>query len=282
MKLRNVIYIVIGLICALSIGFAVYYQLFLMDEDENVTNTVISDSSLENKDIDLEKIKLAFNNLFTNEFYKQEYEIPKSVKKLNNNKDYIYAAFEIQKEEDNYSINVNIPLFNINTQDGKKFNSTTQEIFVEKVNEILKKDENDTKFTIYNIDFVGYLNDNILSLVIKSTLKEGNKAQRVMIQTYNYDVENEEIPTLKDILNVKGISVKTAEEKIRKQVEYAYNKSQAVSTATSQTIYNRDLDSKIYLVDNISNFFIGEDGKIFVVYAYGNLNYTSEMDIIEL
>ena len=127
-------------------------------------------------------------------------------------------------------------------------------------------------------DFVGYLNVNILSVVIKSTLKEGNKAQRVMIQTYNYDVENEEIPTLKDILNVNGISVKTAEEKIRKQVEYAYNKSLAVSTATSQTIYNRDLDSKIYLVDNISNFFIGEDEISFEPFVDNNevLHYVTD------
>lgn len=281
MKLRNVLYVVIGLICVFAVGFAVYYQIFMMDEEETTTNTQIDTSSLENKDIDLEKVKIAFNNLFTNEFYKQEYEIPEATEKLNINKDYIYAAYEIQKEEDSYSINVNIPLFNIKSDEGIEINKTTQKIFADKVNEILKKQEESDVYVIYNIDFVAYLNDNILSLVIKSTLKEGKKAQRVMVQTYNYDIKKKEIPTFKDILKLNDITDEEAEDLILEQVTYAYNKSKAVSTATSQSIYNRDLDSKIYQVENIKNFFIGENGKIYVVYAYGNSNYTSEMDIIE-
>lgn len=281
MKLRNVLYVVIGLICVIAIGFAVYYQLFMMDENTSKTNTQIDNSSLENQDIDLEKIKIAFNNLFTDEFYKQEYEIPENLDKLNSNKDYIYAAYEIQKEEDNYSLNVNVPLFNIKTKEGLEFNKITQDVFVEKVNEIIKKQEESDIYVIYNIDFVAYLNDDILSLVIKSTLKEGNKAQRIMVQTYNYDINKKRIPTFEDILNANDITKEEAQDLILEQVTYAYNKSKAVSTAISQSIYNRNLDSKIYLVENINNFFLGENGKLYVVYAYGNSNYTSEMDIIE-
>ena len=46
--------------------------------------------------------------------------------------------------------------------------------------------------------------------------------------------------------------------------------------------YTRDLNDDIYKITNISTFFIGQDGKIRIVFAYGNNNFTSEMDIIEI
>ena len=44
--------------------------------------------------------------------------------------------------------------------------------------------------------------------------------------------------------------------------------------------YKRDLNNAMYVTDNVTNFFMGKDGQIYIVYAYGNTNYTSETDVI--
>ena len=285
MKFRNIVYVVVTILCILAIGAAVYYQIFGMDKNTNVNNNQTSNnnSNLDDQNIDLEKIKNNFNNLFTNELKTQGYEISEEIKKINENKDIIYKAYEIKKQEENkYSVNINLPVFNISNETVDGFNKITQNVFANKANEILIGNIEEDVYTIYNIDYIAYLNDNILSLVIKSTLKEGTNAQRVIVQTYNYDVKTGKSLTLADVLEEKQIEKQDVNKKIEKQVTYAYNKAEAVSAATSQTVYKRDLNSAIYLVDNVRNFFLGEDGKIYIVYAYGNYNFTSEIDIVEL
>ena len=46
------------------------------------------------------------------------------------------------------------------------------------------------------------------------------------------------------------------------------------------TIYDRDYRSALYKMQNTSCFFLGDDGYLYLVYAYGNQNFTSEMDLI--
>ena len=38
----------------------------------------------------------------------------------------------------------------------------------------------------------------------------------------------------------------------------------------------------MYDVKNVNNYIIGPEGIIYIVYAYGNTNNTSEMDVIEV
>lgn len=58
-----------------------------------------------------------------------------------------------------------------------EFNATTQSIFANKAGNVLS---NSQSYTIYDVEYVGYLNENILSLVIKSTLKEGNNLKELL------------------------------------------------------------------------------------------------------
>lgn len=277
MKSRNILYIVITIICVVAIVVAVYYQIFRRDEKANYSNNLSNSNLTDNETIDLEKIKSEFNNLFTNELNMQGHEIS-NIEKLNQSKDIIYSAYNIKEEkEDKYSVNINLPVFNIKSDLASEFNFTTQTIFANKASEALN---NTGDYIIYNVEYTSYLNDNILSLVIKSTLKEGTNAQRIIVQTYNYDLETGEKAILNDILEKKQINKEDVNEKIEKQVLYAKQQAEAIAQATSQIVYKRDLNNAMYITDNISNFFLGEDGKIYIVYAYGNSNFTSEMDII--
>ena len=282
MKKRNIMYIVISIICAISVILGVYYQIFadkVVDEGavNTIANVIENTSNVESP----EKLLEEFNKLFTDKFYDQGYETSKITKIQGlESEDVIYTMYDMEEEKVNeYSINIKLPVFNVSGDIGTSYNANTQSIFVDKLNSVLAGPKN---YTIYNIDYVAYLNDNILSLIIKATLKEGNSAQRVIVQTYNYDTETGNSITLNDLLDKEGYKTKQVNTKIEQQIKEASKQAETISQATGQTVYKRDLNNAMYVTDNVTNFFMGKDGQIYIVYAYGNNNLTSEIDIIKV
>ena len=45
-------------------------------------------------------------------------------------------------------------------------------------------------------------------------------------------------------------------------------------------MYERDLDSEMYLLDNTESYFLTQDGYVYLVYSYGNNEYTNVVDVI--
>lgn len=156
------------------------------------------------------------------------------------------------------------------------FNKKIQSLFVDKANDIMK---NATQNTIYSIDYMAYVNTNILSLVIRSTLKEGNNPQRVIIQTYNYNLSTNEQISLNQILEIKGLNKEKVENTIIAQVNLANEEAQTLKHL-GYNVYTRDLNSNIYKIENTDNYILGPDNKLYLVYPYGNANFTDEMDVI--
>lgn len=288
MKSRNLIYIIITIICVIAIILGVYYQITKASKSkDNIGNNQnIIDNGTNGLD-DPDKIKDEFNSLFNNTFDDQGYDVS-TIKKISGleEQDVIYSRYDIEQESDEenkkYKIDINLPVFNIDGKVAQDFNRTTQSIFANKAEEILTKSE---KYTIYTMDYVAYLNENILSLVIKSTLKEGTSPQRVIVQTYNYNIQTGERVYLNDVLEQKGIDKKEVNNKIEKQVEEANRRINAIAEAlaeSGQVVYRRDLNNAMYVTDNVNYFFIGLDGQIYILYPYGNSNFTSEIDIIKI
>lgn len=284
MKKRYIIYIVISIICAIAIIAGVYFQILGDKPEQNANyNQTTEDPNVIQAE-DPEMLKEEFDALFNNSFDDQGYDT-NGIQKYEGleAQDVIYAAFNIKEENDEkYSVNINVPVFNVAGDVAAEFNATTQSVFANKAEQVLNNSE---KYTIYDVEYVGYLNENILSLVIKSTLKEGNSAQRTIVQTYNYDIETNEKLTLNDVLEAKGIDLKEVNKKIEVQVKEANEQAEAISQALSQagqTVYKRDINNAMYVTDNVNHFFVGLDGQIYIVYPYGNSNFTSEIDIIKI
>ena len=42
----------------------------------------------------------------------------------------------------------------------------------------------------------------------------------------------------------------------------------------------RDLKNTIYNVEKTTTFFLTQEGYVYIVYAYGNFDYTNEIDIV--
>ena len=279
---RYILYGAIVLVCIICIILAVYHQIFsgkVHNESENklsVKENVVIEEPTENP----KNVLAEFNNLFTNSFDKQG-STTSNVKKLEGfeEEDYIYTAYEYKTDTENYSLDLKLPVVNIEGKVAGDLNQNTQNIFVDKANSIMKGTE---KYTIYTVEYCGFINDNILSLVIKATLKEGTSAQRVMVQTYNYDMENNTVLKLNDVLGKYNLKIQDINKKIDKQVKEASEQAETIAKATGQIVYTRVLNDSMYTTDNANNFFIGKDGQIYIVYAYGNNNQTSEMDVIKL
>ena len=109
--------------------------------------------------------------------------------------------------------------------------------------------------------------------------KKGANAQRRIVQTYNYDVENDKLLTIDDIVKYKNLNKEEMNKKIENEIKNANSKSKKI-VEQGFNVYVRDEDSQIYEVENTPNFFLGKNNYLYLVYAYGNDNYTSELDLV--
>ena len=267
---RKLIYIIAIAVCVISIPLAVYFQYY------KNKNTIKSNNETKQEIIDKEQItKDEFNNIFTNELKTDiQYDFAKTYEQY----DLVFTRIKGEKIEDGkYNISLNIPYINIKQDIADEYNNKISDIFYEKAKSVMQNAESNN--VIYTVQYVATIKDNILSLIIKSNLKEGNNAQRVIIQTYNYDIVEQKKVTLEDILNSKGIKEAYAENKIKEEIE----KSQSQVTELEKlgyTIFKRNPESDIYKISNTTEFYIDGDDNLYLIYAYGNSSMTSEMDIV--
>ena len=137
----------------------------------------------------------------------------------------------------------------------------------------------DDQKTIYSVEYTAYVNSNILSLVIKSTLKEEQNPQRVIVKTYNYNISTNEQVSLAQLIEIRGLQNTYVNEQIRKTVEDSNNMALSLKNL-GYNVYIRDLDSDIYKIQNTTNYILGKNNTLYIIYPYGNANYTSELDVV--
>lgn len=278
MKNPKILYILIGAFCVFAIIAGIYEQFINSDTaqgDAEANNEQGSVASTHTQ----EQLRSEFNQLFTNTINLGNFDTT-GISKVDATKEIVYSAYDIDEDTENYEINIHIPVININNENAVLLNQNTQELFVNKANEVLQTQEV-TSRTIYSIDYTAYVNNNILSLVIKSTLKEGNSPQRVIVQTYNYNLETNTQASLVDLITIKMLNTDEVNAKIKEVVTAANAEDAALQSMGYDQVYVRDLESNIYTVENASSYFLGSNGELYIVYAYGNSEFTSKMDIVK-
>lgn len=209
-SVRTIIFAIIIIICIFAINFGVYWQFF-KDKDNQNGNTISTNITQD----DLAK---DFKNIFDNTLDYQESNINVAgITKIDSSKDIIYTWVTKESIVDNkYDLNLNIPRVNISNTSVEKFNQKIKELYVDKANDIILNSKTNT---VYTVEYMSYINSNILSLVIKSTLKEGNNPQRVIIQTYNYNLSTNEEITFKQMLEIKGLQEQAVKNTILNKVQ---------------------------------------------------------------
>ena len=140
--------------------------------------------------------------------------------------------------------------------------------------------QKEDKNTIYTVEYVANVEEDILSLMIRSNLKEGSSAQRVIIQTYNYDLKNDKQVTLEEVLKIKNINKNDMQNDIKSEIENEQKKVEDLKEL-GYSIYSRDVKDERYKIENSKEFYLTSED-LYVIYAYGNDSFTSEMDLVIL
>ena len=261
MNSRKLMYIAIVVMCVIAVVLAIYLQSGKQpSSNRNTTNNVKTEESQET-------LKKEFDQMFNNVVELNDYDTS-NIKKLDIGKNIVYTAYSSEAREDNkYELDINIPVINIDNKVAAEFNSITQELFANKTAGVI---DNAKAYTIYSI----------LSVIIKSTLKEGSNAQRTIVQTYNYNLKTEKKVSIYDALNKKNITQDALNSKVKTVITNAIKDANKIQLTGYET-YSRDINSDIYNIENIETFFFGEDGSLYVLFPYGNNKFTSEMDIVK-
>lgn len=271
---RYCIYALIVAFCIIAIIVGVNAQFFSTKESDEVPDINVSNVVSVNEEIDISN---KFMQLFDNKL--PQFKDYPNIEKGDLSKNYLYIYSEnpqlpngpyTKKLDGKYDIVAYLPVFNINSDVTNGFNNITINYFVKMMNDIVVNGTTNTNLTI---SFAANVNDNILSVSIIAKLKEGDKPQRIMIQGYNYDLANNKEVKVADVLAKKNVDMATANSKIEKVVKSADN-----------TLYKRELNNPIYSIDKVTNFILGRNGELYIIYAYGNQAnvYSSEMDIVQI
>ena len=254
--------------CVLVIAVVVGIQILGNDTIDSMfkINKIINKTEQEEA-----QLKANFSNLYDNKFYNNNNV---NVTKIDENKDIVYTNYEKIETKNNYEINVVLPYINIKNSKIQKWNEEIANTF-EKAKRIL---ENEDITTIYSTKYTANIENNILSVMIYADLKENTSSQRVLIQTYNFNLETNKELTLQDVLKIYGLDSKQVQNKIDDDIKKENKKAQELIDL-GYNVFTRDLQDDMYKIENSTEFFV-KNKNLYIIYAYGNDSNTSEYDII--
>lgn len=267
----KIFYISILVVCIIAIILTIIIQIVGEDKKVGTENKLP-----ELTDTEINQYKNEFYDIFENKVNYLENNSYK-ISKLKSDEEIVYLGYQNNESKLNdFELDVNIPYININNAIVEEFNTQIKDTFEKKAKNILNSQNNNA---IYTVNYSAYISNNILSVVVRSTLKEGTNPQRDIVQTYNYDLTNRKKCTIDDMLELKGITKKEANQKIKEEIKKAQEKSEELQKLGYST-YARDYTNDMYSINNVTEYFMGEDNALYIIYAYGNENNTNEMDIV--
>ena len=276
-KKRLALYIAVILICIISLIVSFYIQFYARVDIAKIVKGEESKYGRKTEEETLE-LEANFNNMFDNSI--------KNVSRQNEQKrkvedrGMIYSAYEkVEEVEDSYSIDVNIPQINIDSDIIMGYNQKIKDTFYGKVEDILEGKEKN-KNIIYTVEYTAEIEQDIFSLMIISNLKEGANAQRVIVETYNYDLRNNKEISLEEILKIERINKSEVQNIIDNKIKMEQKKVEDLD-ALGYEKYSRDIESNIYDIENTVQYYLTQN-ELYIIYPYGNETHTSEMDIIIL
>ena len=274
-KQQLIIYVSIISVCIISVIIAFYVQFYTRIDIGKVFG--ITQSGLGNKtDEQQQTLKTEFNTIFDNNIKNDNGD--NNSKKIDQDKKLVYTKYEKKDTKLNsYDLEVHIPYINISGEVVEKYNQEIEKVFADMARTVLQSENNNA---VYDVQYVANVQDDILSLMIKSNFKEGNKPQKVIVQTYNYDLRNNKEITLGEILKIERLYENTVQSKIKSEVQTEQKKAQDLKSL-GYNIYSRDVNSDIYSIEKSTEFYFADD-VLYIIYAYGNEAATSEMDIVIL
>lgn len=262
-------------VCIIAIVIVVSIQVL----GDDVTNKIFGITKLSTKTDEQEGIlKAEFDGIFQNQLDNDTNKTLDNLKKIDNYQDLVYTGYQKKENELNhYDINVQIPYFNIDNEITKKYNEEIKAQFEEFAESALKIENQNI---IYTVEYQAYIENDVLSVIIRSNLKRGASAQRVIVLTYNFDIVNQKEVTLSDMIQKCGLNENSVQSKIKTDIKKEEEKVEELKEL-GYPVYQRDVNSDFYEIENSKQFFV-HNQNLYIIYAYGNEALTSEMDLVIL
>ena len=268
---KIVFFVVIILLCIIALFVAIYIEFFYQyaETDPFFTGLVSSEKTQE----EITNMKNNFNELFKNSLTIKDSQQDTSKATM------VQTGYQIQNSDESfYTIDVNVPTIKLNTQTAVDLNAQLKNDFYQNALGYMVQTEHHIS---YNVAYQAFYVDNYLSIVIKSSLKEGNDPESVIVKAYVYDTESNELVSINKLLEHTGITTKKAQAAIDKEIKAANNRSKTLAVEFGE-MFSRDVESEEYFVENAKNYFLTTDGNLYIVYTYGDKETTNEIDIIIL
>lgn len=267
-----IIYTVSIITCIIAViisGLSIYYG-----SDELDRLITIGGSSLTRADEEYQLLVANFDDVFQNHL--EEYTTDVNIRKINNDQEIVYTYYQkTENKKNSYDINLNIPYINIDNETIVAYNEEIKQTYEEKAENTLQTENENI---IYTLQYEATIENDILSLIIRANLKEGSRAQRLIIQTFNYDLKNNKEISLAEMIELKQLNQREVQSKIDEEIASEQKRVEDLRSL-GYGIFERDSENEMYKIENSQEFFV-KDGNIYIIYAYGNENITSEMDLV--
>ena len=267
-----IIYTVSIITCIIAViisGLSIYYG-----SDELDRLITIGGSSLTRADEEYQLLVANFDDVFQNHL--EEYTTDANIRKVNNDQEIVYTYYQkAENKENSYDINLNIPYINIDNETIVAYNEEIKQTYEKKAENTLQTENENI---IYTLQYEATIENDILSLIIRANLKEGSRAQRLIIQTFNYDLKNNKEISLAEMIELKQLNQREVQSKIDEEIASEQKRVEDLRSL-GYGIFERDSENEMYKIENSQEFFV-KDGNIYIIYAYGNENITSEMDLV--
>ena len=267
-----IIYTIAVMTC--MIALVVIVLSIYLGSDELDRLVTMGKSTTTQEEIEYQNLVSNFDTIFQNKLENSDSE--NTIQKVDSSKELVYTYYTKNESKNNdYDVNLNIPYINIDNNSVDKINASIKKSFENRAETVLSSTG---KNIAYTVEYDATIENNILSVIVRSKYKQLNNAQRVIVHTYNYDIANNKQLTLEDVLAIKNLDSTDVEGKIKSRIQDEQKKVEDLK-ALGYNIFQRNPEDEMYTINQSKEFFI-KDGKLYIVYAYGNKNSTSEMDLV--
>jgi len=271
---RTMFFVVVILLCVLSLSIGIYAQVFYKYSESDPFMLGIGVGKTQDE-AEITKLKNDFNNIFTNDLTGES--SVSNINKKEKNKNLVYTKENInEKDDDTYNIVASIPKINIKSDTAEKINKEIEDTYIDKIDDII---DNAKEYTDYSVTYKAYINGELLSLIVKETIREGKNVQSAKIATYNYNLKGNKLISIQDVINSKGYKNSDLQKEIDAEIKELNAKDEELKSQYKEMSL-RDLSSPMYKIENTENFIVNQDGYLYIIYAYGNTENTNKMDII--
>ena len=81
------------------------------------------------------------------------------------------------------------------------------------------------------------------------------------------------------MLEIKGLNSNDVQSKIEDTIQASISYSDNLASLGYET-FKRNKNDEMYNIENVDNYFVGPNRSIYIIYAYGNKNFTTESDVV--